>query len=49
MNAESSKLSFNTSIAYGQPKRSVVIDNRATSLLRDYFKMIGPRYKFSLE
>jgi len=40
---------FLASISYGQPKQSVVVDNRSTCLFRDYFKVIGSRYKFQLE
>jgi hypothetical protein len=31
------------------PKSTVVVDNRGTSLFRDYYKVIGSRYKFALE
>ena len=40
---------FETSLQYGQPKHSIIVDNRNTSLLKDYYKLIGSRYKFQLE
>ena len=42
--------SFQTSLQYGAPKNnSIVADNRQTSLFKDYYKVIGSRYKFQLE
>ena len=40
---------FTSTIQYGYPKNSLIVDNRNTSLFRDNYKMYGTRYKYELE
>lgn len=42
------KSRYISSLQYNQTD-SLIIDNRLTSLFRDYYKVIGSRYKFKLE
>ena len=38
-----------SSIQYSAPSDYLIVDNRGTSLMKDYYKLIGTRYVFQLE